>query len=74
MKISKPLVYCNVIALLVNGMLVWLTVVRLFPAMLGVLLVLAGFAGAIWLSAKANGKRFRLFRRLCWRLHRFYAF
>lgn len=60
MKVLKLMLAINGVTLVINGIIVWLTVAKEFPAVLGVLFVLACFAGAVWLSAKANGKRFRV--------------
>ncbi len=59
MRISKALVYCNVMALLVNVLIVWLTMVRVFAPMLGLTIVVGFLLGAVWFSAKANGKSLR---------------
>jgi hypothetical protein len=56
MRISKPLLYCNVTALLVNGVIVWLMAVRVFPLMLGITIFFGCMAGAVWFSCKVNGK------------------
>ncbi len=56
MKISKPLIYCNVIALVVNAILVWLTIVRVFTPMLGLTMVVGFLLGAVWCSCLVNGK------------------
>jgi len=39
---------------MVNGIIVWLMAVRLFPPMLGLTLVVAFLLGAVWLSCKVN--------------------
>jgi hypothetical protein len=54
--IRKPLIYCNVAALIVNGIIVWLMAVKMFPPILGISLLLGCLAGAVWLSCKVNGK------------------
>ncbi len=54
MRVSKPLLYCNIVALLVNGIIVWLMAVRMFPLMLGLTLVVAFLLGSVWLSCKVN--------------------
>jgi len=45
---------------LVNALLVWLIVERVFAPLLGISIFVGCLAGAIWLSAKANGKRFKV--------------
>ncbi len=55
MRISKPLVYCNVAALVVNGCIVWLTIVKYFPLVLGVVLFIGCLSGLVWLSCKLTG-------------------
>ena len=55
MRVSKPLVYANIGALGINGIIVWMTIVKTFPAVVGILLVAGFFAGAIWFSCYVNG-------------------
>lgn len=55
MKISKPLIYANLTALSVNGILVWMTITRTFPMLLGVFLIIVFLGGATWFSCYANG-------------------
>lgn len=68
MKVSKPILYCNMLALAVNGILVWLMVVKMFPPMLGILIFLGCLASAVWFSCYANGRLPRRARR-----HTFYT-
>lgn len=56
MRVSKPLLYCNIVALMVNGIIVWLMVAKVFAPMLGISIFLGCLAGAVWLSCLANGK------------------
>lgn len=56
MRISKPLIYCNILALVVNGIIIWLMAVRFFPPMLGILLFIGFLLGAVWFSCKVNDK------------------
>jgi hypothetical protein len=55
MKVAKYLLVINGITLAINGMIVWLTVIKTFPPALGILLFLAGLAGAVWFSCYVNG-------------------
>jgi hypothetical protein len=54
--INKTVVYCNIGALAINGVIVWLMAVKYFPPTLGVTLFIGFFAGAVWFSCKVNGK------------------
>jgi hypothetical protein len=54
-KISKWLIYTNIAALSINGIIVWMIITKTFPAIVGILLVIGFFAGAIWLSCLVNG-------------------
>lgn len=56
MKFLKPLAYVNIGALVVNGILVWLMVVRLFPPILGIFIFLGLLASLVWFSCYVNGK------------------
>lgn len=56
MKIIKIVLAVNGVTLALNGVIVWLTVVKTFPAILGIFLVLVFLAGAVWLSCYVNGK------------------
>ena len=55
LRLLKLLLGINGVTLAINGVIVWLTVVKTFPPALGVLLFLGLLAGAIWLSCYANG-------------------
>lgn len=55
MKLLKCMLAINGVTLVINGIIVWLTVVKTFPPALGVLLFLGAIAGAIWLSCYVNG-------------------
>ena len=54
-KLIKRLAYINVAALTINGIIVWLMIVRSFPPILGILIFLACMAGAVWFSCYING-------------------
>ncbi|MBA2679235.1 MAG: hypothetical protein H0U76_12655 [Ktedonobacteraceae bacterium] len=56
MKFSGPLVYANLAALAVNTIIVWLTLVKAFPPVLGVSIFLVFLASTIWLSCYLNGQ------------------
>jgi len=56
MRISKPLIYCNILALVVNGIIVWLMAVKFFPPMLGICIFLGCVGAAIRFSCKVNNK------------------
>ena len=55
MKVVKYLLIVNAVTLAINGIIVWLTVIKAFPPILGILIVLAFIAGAVWLSCYLNG-------------------
>ena len=55
MKINKWLVYANITALSINGVIVWLVITKTFPILIGVLLVAGFLAGATWFSCYMNG-------------------
>jgi hypothetical protein len=46
----------NGVTLLINGVVVWLTIIKSFPAMLGIGIFLGCLATAIWFSCLINGK------------------
>lgn len=56
MKVSKVVIYCNMLSLMVNGILVWLMIVKMFPPMLGILIFCGCLAGAVLFSCYANGR------------------
>jgi hypothetical protein len=56
MRVSKPLIYCNIAALAVNGCIVWLMAARVFPLVLGVSIFLGCLDSAVWVSCKVNNK------------------
>jgi FtsH-binding integral membrane protein len=54
MRVSKKLIYANAAALLINAIILWLMAVKMFPPILGIILVVAFLLGSVWLSCKAN--------------------
>ncbi len=56
MRVNKPLVYANITALTLNGILLCLMAMKLFPPLLGIVLLLAFLLGSVWLSCYANGR------------------
>ena len=56
MIIDKRLIYVNLCALAINGIVVLTVTIRVFPLVAGVLAMLCCFGGAIWLSCRINGK------------------
>ena len=56
MKVSKPLVYANLTALSLNGVLLCLMAAKAFPPLLGMALLLVFLAGAVALSCYLNGQ------------------
>jgi len=55
MRVSKKLLYANTVALLVNVIIVWLTLVHLFAPLFGGLVLLLVLLGAVWCSCYVNG-------------------
>lgn len=55
MKVVKYMLVVNGVTLTINGVIVWLTVVKTFPAILGIVLFLGFMASAVWLSCYMNG-------------------
>ncbi len=56
MRVPKPLLYANAAALTLNGIIIALMAVRVFPPVLGIALILAFLAASVWLSCLAQGK------------------
>jgi len=56
MRVRKPLIYCNIAALVVNGCIVWLMAAKVFPLVLGVSIFLGCLSDAVWVSCKINDK------------------
>ena len=56
MRVSKPLIYANGASLAVNGILLWLMTVRMFPPILGLALIIVSLAVSVWFSCWAQGK------------------
>lgn len=56
MRVSKPLIFANAGALILNGIIIALMAVKAFPPILGLALLLAFLAGSVWLSALTQGK------------------
>lgn len=50
--IDKRLVYANISALAVNGVIVTLVIAKTFPPVLGVLLFLGCLVAAVWCSCR----------------------
>lgn len=55
-RLLKSMLIINIATLAINGIIVWLTIVRAFPPILGILLFIAIMAGFVWLSCWLNGK------------------
>ncbi len=55
MRVRKPLICANIGALGINGVIIWMTIVKTFPVVVGILLVAGFFAGAVWFSCYVNG-------------------
>lgn len=55
MKVVKYMLIVNAVTLGINGIIVWLTIIKAFPPILGVVIVLVFIAGAVWLSCYLNG-------------------
>ena len=56
MKVNKPLVYANLTALSLNGVLLCLMTVKAFPPLLGVVLLIVFLACSVALSCYLNGQ------------------
>lgn len=56
MRVSKPLICANIGALALNGIIIGLMAVKMFPPMLGIILIVAFLLGSVWLSCYANGR------------------
>ncbi len=57
MKIARPVIYANAAALLLNTLLVLLTLIKLFPVLIGLMLVIGCLGAAVWYSCYLHGKR-----------------
>ncbi len=56
MRIAKPLLYVNGVALVLNGIMLILMTAKLCPPILGVLLIVAFLLCSVWLSCWAQGR------------------
>lgn len=56
MRVVKLMLAINGATLVMNGVIVWLTIVKAFPPILGIAIFLACLAGAVWFSCYVNGK------------------
>lgn len=56
MRISKPLIYANISALTLNGVMLCLMAVKAFPPLLGIALVILFLFGSVGLSCYLNGQ------------------
>lgn len=54
MKVVKIILAINAGTLAINGIIIWLTIAKQFPAVLGILLFFGCIAGAIWFSCYVN--------------------
>ncbi len=61
MRVSKPLVYANLTALSLNGVMLCLMAVKAFPPLLGIVLLIVFLACSVCLSCYLNGQ---------WPIHR----
>lgn len=55
-KTVKVVLVINAATLAINGIIVWLTIIRNFPPILGIMLFVGCLSGAVWLSCWLNGK------------------
>lgn len=55
MKVVKYMLIVNAVTLGINGTIVWLTIIKAFPPILGIVIFLACMAGAVWFSCYVNG-------------------
>ncbi len=55
MQISKPVIYANLAALAIDGLVLWLGAVKVWPPMVGATVIIAFLVSAIWLSCYVNG-------------------
>ncbi len=56
MIVSKPLIYANITALSLNGIVLCLMAVKAFPPLLGIALLLAFLACSVYLSCYLAGQ------------------
>lgn len=56
MKVSKPLIYANLTALSLNGVLLCLMATKAFPPLLGIALIMVFLCGSVGLSCYLNGR------------------
>lgn len=56
MRVSKPLIYANLTALSLNGVMLYLMAVKAFPPLLGIALLIVFLCGSVGLSCYLNGQ------------------
>jgi hypothetical protein len=56
MKIARPVIYVNAAALILNALLLLLTLIKLFPVLIGLMLVIGCLGAAVWYSCYLHGK------------------
>lgn len=56
MRVSKPLIYANITALTLNGVVLCLMAVKAFPPLLGIALPIVFLFGSVCLSCYLNGQ------------------
>lgn len=56
MKVSKPLIYANLSALTLNGVMLCLMAAKAFPPLLGIALLIVFLFGSVSLSCYLNGQ------------------
>ena len=56
MKLSKTLICCNVVVLMLNAIIIGLMTAKQFPPFLGICLLLVFFGTAVWFSCLVDGK------------------
>ena len=56
MRAVKLMLAVNGVTLGINGVIVWLTIVKAFPPLLGIVLFLGCLSSLVWFSCLVNGK------------------
>jgi hypothetical protein len=56
MKLTRPILYANAAALLVNALLLPLTFIKVFPVIIWLVLVIGYLGAAVWYSCYLHGK------------------
>ncbi|MDQ2906876.1 MAG: hypothetical protein M3Y81_25485 [Chloroflexota bacterium] len=64
MKLRKSVIYFNLAALTIDGLVLWLGAVKVWPPMVGATVIAVFLAGAIWLSCYLNGQLPKKARRV----------